>query len=125
MTTIEQILQENWCSILEYKKCIKSWVCNWIWWKGWINFDKLINKLPYFDTTKWKKLHQDLDYLSMCHDLSYNKGWNLFNFLKANYILWKNVIKLIHWTNLFWKVLVFLCIFLWTTLFGFKYYNWK
>ena len=125
MSTIKKILKENWCSIWQYKECIKSWICNWIWGKGWINFDKIMYWLPYFDTTRWKQLHKDLDYLSMCHDKSYNKWWNILDFIKSNYILSVNILRLIHWTKWYSKLLVFILVFGGTTMFGFRYFNWK
>ncbi len=119
MKTIEKIIQENWYTIKDLQDCVKQKICNWCWWK-WHNLLKLI---PNFDDTKWEKLKADMNLICNIHDKTYNKGWKLFDFLKANYILWKNMNELFYWTK--FRLLIFSVFFLWTTLFGFKYYNWK
>ena len=121
MTTIEQIIKENWYTIYELKKYYKEWRVNWFWPKHY----NLFKYLPRFNSKKFFQLKLDLNLIADIHDLSYNKWWNVLDFIKANYILWKNVIRLLHWTNFFWRLLVFLWLFLWTTLFGFKYFNWE
>ncbi len=125
MKTVEEIIKRNWFTVEELKDCFKKWICNWIWGKGWINFDKVISWLPYFDTKKWEKLHNDLDLISCIHDYEYFKWWNVLDFLKANFKLSMNVIELLHWTKWYSRLWIFILVFWWTTMFWFKYFNWK
>jgi len=120
MATIEQILKDNWYTISEISKCMNKWCCNWLWpYKH--NFFKY---LPNFKSEKFQTLKKDLNYISCIHDIAFTNWWNLLDFLRANYILWLNIIKLLHWTNFLWRLFIFLIFFLWTTLFGGIYFSW-
>jgi len=118
MNTIKQIISDNWYTIEQLKKCKH---CNGCWPKKH-NFFKY---LPKFDNSKFDKLKQDMNLICNIHDDMYYKGWNIFDFLKANYILWENIMRLAHWTNLTWRIIIFFIFFLGTTLWGFRYFNWK
>ena len=124
MRTIEQIIKENWFTLEELRECEKKWICNGMGWKWWIQWTNLMRALPYFQWDKEKKLLNDLDLVADIHDISYYKWWNVFDFLKSNYILWLNIMRLLYWTNTFDRLLVFIIVFGGTTLFGSKYFNW-
>jgi len=121
MKTIEQIVNENWYTIKELKKCK---YCNWCGWKWGINFELLMKSLPYFRKDKGKQLLEDLHLLCNMHDIWFHKWWWVVDFIKANYkfALW--VCELIYWTKTIDRWLIFIIIFLGTTLFWRKYFNW-
>ena len=83
----------------------------------------MIKKDKNYDINKQEYLLYDLDFICDIHDLQYWKGGWIFSYIKANYILAKNMYTLLHWFNC--RKILFIVVFLWTTLFGFKYYNWK
>ena len=125
MTTIERMLLDNWYTYKKLKLvCIRAW-CNGCWGKWGFNFTKFMAHLPYFDSKKWNKLLNDLTLICNMHDIWYYEwGW-FVDYIKANYKFAKNVFLLIHWTNLLVRVFILIILFVWTTLFWFKYFNWK
>ena len=98
--------------------------CNWCWWKWGIDFDNLMEALPYFRQDKGQKLMQDLRLVCCLHDLCFTRWWNWKDFLKCNWQFAKNVYQLINWTKWIYRIIIFIVLFLWTTLFGKKYFNW-
>ena len=124
MSTIEQIVAENWYTIEELKECERKWICNGMGWKWGIQWTNLMRALPYFQGEKEKKLLEDLDLISDMHDIWFHKWWWILDFIKANYKLALGVCRLIYWTKTIDRILVFIIIFLSTTLFWRKYFNW-
>jgi len=117
---VEDILK---ISLIEISiECKKYW-CNWCWWKWGINFGGLMKALPYFNEWKWKRLLQDLTYLCNWHDIQFWKWWSYFDFVRANFLFSYWVFKLIHWTRLFYRIVIFIVLFLWLTFKWKKYFN--
>jgi len=125
MKTIDKIIKDNWFNRNELIICKQNWICNWCWWKGWFNFTKALNKLPYFQSDKEKQLLFDLELICNMHDIWFNKWWTFLDFIKYNFKIADNIIILLHWTNSLYRIFIFISVFLWTTLFGWKYFNKK
>lgn len=125
MKTIDQIITDNWFIRNELIVCKQSGICNWCWWKWGFNFTKALNKIPYFNSNKKQELLFDLSLICNMHDLQYNKWWTFLDFINYNYILANNVMRLFHWTNSIARMILFVLIFWWTTLFWYKYFNKK
>jgi len=120
METIEQIVKKNWYTIKQLELCERDGICNWFWPKG----HNLLKLLPNFNSNKIKKLKRDVNLIADIHDIEYYLWWWYKAYIKANYKLAVNMCELLHWTNLFWRIIVFLSLFISTTLFGFKNFSW-
>ena len=77
MSTIEQIVKENGATI-ELLRTNPD--CNWCWGKGWIDFDNLMEALPYFRSDKWKKLKEDLEIICCLHDICLANWGNIIDY---------------------------------------------
>jgi len=124
MKTIDKILKDNWFTRTEIAVYRKMWVTNWMWGKWWIKFTKELAKLPWFKKGKKKQLLVDMDLVSDIHDIRFYLWWGLFSFLRANWTFSYNMIRLFHWTTPMSRFLLFMTLFLWTTLVGFRYFTW-
>ena len=124
MKTIDKILKKY---NLDQKILLELEIekkCNWCWPKH-NKFFPFIKKDKNYNPNKQEYLLYDLDFLCDIHDLQYWKGGWLFKYIKANYILAKNIYTLLHWTKWYTKLFVFILVFGGTTMFGFRYFNWK
>ena len=125
MRTIERILKELWTTEKEIRiKCKEIW-CNGCWWKGGFNYTEYLRSLPYFQKEKEQRLLEDITLLCNYHDLLYSKWWKLKDFIRANYIFVSSIITLLHWTNILWRLFIFIVIFIWMTIWWRKYFNFK
>ena len=125
MQTIDKILLNYWLNrdILQ-EKC-RKYGCNGCGWKWGIDFENLLKSFPKFREDKWKKLLQDLHLICNLHDIWFAKGGWYIDFIKANWLFAKNVKQLVHWTNKKYRWALFVFVFLLTTCFGWKYFNWN
>ena len=123
--TINRIIKENWFTRTDISVYRKMWVCNWAWWKGWIKWTKLWSLLHWFQTKKGKQLLIDIDLISDMHDIRFYLWWWLFDFIKANYKFCLNMMQLLWWTNTPSRLLLFIILFLWVTIFWIKYFTWN
>ena len=92
------------------------WWANGCWWKGWINFSKIIRSnietFNQFDFEKWMRLWEEIeDHICFDHDIDFSRGWNLYNFYRANFIFWYKLFKLTkfawYWERLFILLVAF------------------
>jgi len=126
MGTIDFILKKN-----NYTKSFiydieNKWISNWCWWKGGFNFSKFlenIKKTPSFDEIKFSKFKDDLRVVCGFHDYKFFVWWNFIDFIVANLTLANDIQQLTHWRWYIRRIATFLAVFLWTTLFGWKYFN--
>jgi hypothetical protein len=124
---------------------------NWCWGEWGFKFSILKNAIKKLPWVNWKELDKVYNEIELwpCkeHDDDFEKGGGIKNYLKAKKKLAIKVIKLlqrnlwrIFWktfitkksrilfmilTTPIWRGLIFVLIFWWTTLFWFKYFNWK
>lgn len=99
----------------------------WIKWEfDFVIIKDYIEQLPLVDVNKLDKLYDRID-KECCtpHDLAFENGWYYFDFLKANYIFSRGIVRLLNWTSFYGKLAVFIMAFLWTTIFGKKAFNFK
>ena len=107
-------------------------ICNWCWWKWWINIDNLfhkfelrVEKLPFINLDKLNLLYKDISQLcSFNHDIDFALGWNLWNYIYANFDFVYKIIKLLHWTSKYARIIIFITLFTWLNLFWRKYFSW-
>ena len=123
MNTIDIIIAQNWYTKEQLLDCEKQWICNWMWSKWGIQWTDELRKFKYFQGWKIKQLLFDLDLVSNIHDIQIWESENFKQFIKANYVLSNNIIQLLHWTWFIRKVIVWLSVFLGTTIFW--YFNSK
>lgn len=102
---------------------------NWCWWEWWFKFELLkdrIKKLPFFDINKIESLYKDIE-KKCCypHDIRFEIWWNIFDFIKANYIFSKDLIWILQWTTIFWRFTIFLVSFILLNIFWIRYFNFK
>jgi len=111
----------------DIKYLTKKWIVNWIWPKeyklNWLF--KAIIKLPFFDNEKGLKLVDDVNTLSIYHDVDYTVWWNYINFTTANlrFVNWLS--DLLNWTSILKRYTIILITFIalqwkWTKYFNFK-----
>lgn len=104
------------------------WIINWIWWKWWISFNKLfrkIKKIKWFKIKKYENLYNDINTLSIYHDIDFYTWNTIKSFIRANYNFSVRVIQLLHWSSIFGRLFIFLILFLWLNIFWIRFYNWK
>lgn len=125
--TIKIILKKRRITIYTIEKARKDWKCNWCWGKKGFNFSKYfdenIHKFKFFKFEN--NFSEDLKIICDLHDLDFIKWKTFFDFIKANYILAKNIKMLLNWTWFFRKNLVSIIIFLWVTTFWWDYFKDK
>ena len=104
----------------------EAWITNWIGWQWGFDFDKLLERIwRRKNFKKVNNLHKDIRVLADEHDFSFWK-WNTIKwFLKANkdFVVW--VIGLLHWSSSMARLIISVPLFLWLTIFGIRYYNWR
>jgi len=125
MKTINKIIRDNWFTRTELAIYREKWITNWMGGKWWIKFTKELSKLPWFNREKWKQLLIDMDLVSDMHDVRFYIWWWFISFLRANWKYWANMIRLFHWSTFTSRFLLFTTLFLWTTLLGWKYFNFS
>ena len=96
------------------------------WSFDFVRIKNIIEKAPFVNPKKLNKLWKDID-TRWClkHDKAFLKGWNLLSFLKANHEFWIDVLSCIYWTTTFTRVNVYVILVVSTTLFWWKFFNWK
>ena len=131
MKTIDLILEKYDFSKEEIINLETKWICNWCGGKGWFNFSKFLDKISTFknfNSEKFINFKNDLKIICCIHDYQYStksfyKNKNFFDFLSYNYQLAINILLLLHWTSVIRRLIVFISVFGWTSLFGWKYFN--
>ena len=120
MSTINKIIKDSWYTLSDIKMYENLWIANWFW--PWCcNMNWLFKILHNFSKDNEQKLIADINICADIHDINYyHSKW----FIKSNYKFAYDVMRLLHWTNIFWRLFIFLILFLSTTLFGWLFYNW-
>lgn len=101
---------------------------NWCWWAGGFKFEILkdrIKKLPLIDPNKVDSLYSTIE--EKCcnpHDDEFDKWWWIIEFVWANYMFCLNLICILHWTTIRWRIFIFFPTFILMNIFWIKYFNW-
>lgn len=120
MRKINKILQYNFTEY-EIACLIEAEMINWCWWKGWIDFDKLIHEnmeiIPWYKEKHFPELAEDFKMICHEHDFDFRtQVW----FIRANYRMWKKLYKLLKdWA---WRKEAF---FIWLLAFALLTKYWK
>lgn len=128
MRTIDKILSKYWISKEFLLSWEKKWICNWCWAKWGFNFSNLLEKLKKlesFKNEKYDKLVEDLKLVCNIHDYQFFNWWCFLDFICYNFQLAINMTRLLHWTWFLRKSIVFVSVFLWTSFFWFKSFNFN
>lgn len=104
------------------------WWANGCWWKGWINFSKIIkNNIETFwgfDINKAKRLYKEIeDYICFEHDIDFSIGWNLYHFYRANFLFAYQLFKLIRFANFWERLFIWILAYFMLNKFGHKYFH--
>lgn len=121
---IDKILKYYWLSRHQINIYRKQWIVNWMGGKWWIQFTNLIRKIDFVKKKKLKILLRNLDYVSDIHDLAFNKGGGIKQFIIANINLVDDILKLIDWTSLKSKIFIWFTIFTLINIFWIRFFKW-
>lgn len=107
---------------------VAKWISNWCWKKWGFNFSIFFDKVQNFFGFKNEKFDSfKYDIKELCsfdHDIRFWEGWNILDFLVSNYIFANEVLKLMRWTNVYWRFISFCVIFFWLSIFWTSAFNW-
>jgi len=102
---------------------------NWCWAEWWYEFINLkikLAKLPFVNPKKLDHLYSDIElYLCNPHDDFFDEWGGLFDFIRANYIFALDLLGLLHWTSITARFIIFMTVFMWLNLFGWRTFNWS
>jgi len=98
--------------------------CGWKWGYQFSKLKDRLKKLPGVNPAKLDSLYYDIE-INACdpHDNAFWVGWGITDFLKANKDFALNVIHLLHWTSVLWRLTIFLLLFIGTSTIWIKYFN--
>jgi len=104
-------------------------IINWVWGNDF-NISKIIRvNIPFLPNFEAKKLESFLNTfelkLSNPHDVRFYLWWGWYKFIRANFILSKDLYKIIHWTNFIERISISIVVFLILMKFWRKYFNFK
>lgn len=124
MKTIDRLLIYEF-SYKEKRLLLSKWIVNWCGGKKGFKFDYLFRiakwiiwKSNKIRLEKVSKLFKDMKLLcSFTHDIDFYLWWWIKEFYKANivFIIW--ILQLLHWSNWYIKILIFILLFLWLNIF--------
>lgn len=102
---------------------------NWCWWEWGFKFSLLkdrLKKLKYFNPQKLDSLYNSIETRACSkHDDKFEKwGW-IIEFLKANWEFIIEVLRILHWTSIPSRIIIFIVLFFWLNTLWIKYFNWK
>lgn len=101
---------------------------NWCWWEWWFKFILLkerVKKLDFFNPELLDKLYLSIETRACdIHDDKFKEGGWIFSFLKANWEFIIEIMKIIHWTSVLSRILIFIVLFFWLNTIWIKYFNW-
>lgn len=113
---------------MKLEEAKKLWIVNWLWWAGGFNislfFKNNIEQFKEYIPEKGEKLFNDIEELSIMHDVSYYNGSTIIDKIKADYAFSLWVVSLLHWTTTTKRILVFsviMIILLWKWN---QFFNW-
>jgi len=84
-----------------------------------------VKKLPFVDPDLLDSCYMTIE-IRACnpHDDKFELWGGIYDFIKANYEFAIDVVRILHWTTITGRAIVFLSLFTWTTLFWRKFFNW-
>lgn len=103
-------------------------MANWCWGEWGFKFTiirKQVKKLSFLNPKKVDSLYYDIE--SKCcnpHDDRFEKGGGIIDFYNANMIFIEDLLKLLHWTTILSRIIVFFAVFFWLNTIWAKYFNW-
>ena len=121
----------NYLSKEDIEALKSEWIINWIGWKGWADFwitlKELVKEFDDYNEEKYTKLLNDIEYIAYLHDLEFYKWIAFYEFYIANAKFAMRLYTLIHWTNIYKRLWLWLSAFLFTSFFWYKYFlnKWK
>lgn len=99
----------------------------WADWKfDFINLKDRLVKLKFFKKELADNLFNKIE--NKCcipHDNRFDEGGNIIDYIKANYIFSIDLISILHWTSIYWRLNIFFITFFWLNIFSYKSFNWK
>lgn len=103
-----------------------KWEC---WWEWWFKFSLLkdrLKKVDLFNADKLESLYNSIE-TRACgpHDLAFEKGWGIVDFVKANLKFIKEIMVILHWTSIKSRLIIWAILFIWLNTLWIKYFNWK
>lgn len=102
---------------------------NWCWWEWGFKFSLLkerVKKLDFFNPDLLDELYNSIENRACNkHDNKFSKGWWIIEFLKANREFIIEVLKILHWTSILSRIIIFIVLFFWLNTIWIKYFNWK
>lgn len=101
---------------------------NWCWWEWGFKFILIkdwIKKLKFFNPLLLEKLSTSIE-TRACnpHDEAFTKGGWIKEFLKANWEFIIEILRILHWTSVASRCLIFIILFFWLNTIWMKYFNW-
>ena len=104
-------------------------MANWCWWEWGFKFSLLkdrLKKVDLFNVDKLESLYNSIE-TRACnpHDLDFEKGWWIIDFVKANLKFIKEIMVILHWTSIKSRLIIWAILFIWLNTLWIKYFNWK
>jgi len=101
---------------------------NWCWGEWGFKFKltkKWVKKMTHYDPKKVDKFYYDTE-VQCCnpHDIKFSEGWGIIDFLKANWGFIQSFLKLLHWTTIFSRIIIFVVFFFGLNIIWINYFNW-
>jgi hypothetical protein len=102
---------------------------NWCWRKWGFRFVRIKNKLiklPLVNPKKLNKLYHDIE-TRLCnpHDDDFDNWGGIISFTKANYKFASGLVKMLHWTTILGRCIMFFITFIWLMILSIPSFNWK
>lgn len=101
---------------------------NWCWAEWGFKFSLLkdrLKELDFFDSEKLDSLYNNIE-TNLCnpHDNDFANWWWILDFIRANlnFSIW--LLRILHWTSVKSKIIIFLISFIGLNIFWIKYFKW-
>ena len=124
---IEKFKKQGWLTEKDIKVLRDKKIVNWIWGEN-ASLKHIIDDildLPYFEADKYQELFEDIERISIWHDISYFIPWNYLDFTKANIIFSWRLYKLLCWTRWYKRIWIAMITFIVLQIHWKKYFNWE
>lgn len=101
------------------------WQC---WWEWWFKFSLLkdrLKKVKYFNPQKLDSLYNSIETRAcLPHDILFLEWWWIKEFYLANYGFIIEILRILHWTSIPSRIIIFIVLFFWLNILWVKYFNW-
>lgn len=108
-------------------------IINGCWWSKWFKFKYIFSIIKFIlklywktDLTKFEKLIKDFEnFCSYVHDIDFTLWWGLKDFYEANinFIIW--ILKLLHWSNAFIRILITIVLYIWLNIIWLLHFEFR